>query len=422
MPTSVGRPLFLLRDDVVDDRAPLLGFGAIDEIGLLDSDQRPVGRNHHHVEVVDLGELGGLGLGRAGHARQLLVLAEVVLEGDGGERLILALDLDAFLGFDGLVQPVAPPASGHQPTRELVHDDDAAVFDHVLHVQVVMDVSPEPLLHVVEQGHVGRIVEAARLQPMRQQLLGLRHAALGERRRLVLLVDDVVAGCLEPIAILALDLALVNLAALQLGDDAIDFVVQVGGLFGRAGNDQRSPGLVDEDAVDFVDDREVVPALHHGAEVELHVVAEIVEAELVVGAVGDVAGVGDLPLLIVQLVLNDADAHAEEAVQAPHPFRVAAGQVVVDGDHVDALALERVQIGGQGGDQRLAFTGLHLGDGAAVQRHAADQLDVVVTHVQHAAAGFADHREHLGQQVVDRSRPCRPGPGIRPSSGAARRR
>ena len=94
--------------------------------------------------------------------------------------------------------------------------------------------------------------------------------------------------------------------------------------------------------------------------------------------------------------------HAEEAVEAAHPLRVAAGQVVVDGDDVDALAVERVEVGRQGRDQRLAFAGLHFGDPAAVEHHAADQLHVEVPHVQHAAAGLADDRERLGQQVVER--------------------
>ena len=114
------------------------------------------------------------------------------------------------------------------------------------------------------------------------------------------------------------------------------------------------------------------------------------------------AAVGDLALLVVEVVLDDADRHAEEAVDAAHPFRVAAREVVVDGDDVNALAFERVEIGGQRGDERLAFAGLHLGDRAAVQHHAADQLHVVVPHVQHAAAGFADDGERFGQEVVER--------------------
>ena len=56
-------------------------------------DHRPVGRDRHHAELVDRHELGGLGLGRTGHAGELVVHAEVVLQGDRGERLVLALDL-----------------------------------------------------------------------------------------------------------------------------------------------------------------------------------------------------------------------------------------------------------------------------------------------------------------------------------------
>ena len=80
---------------------------------------------------------------------------------------------------------------------------------------------------------------------------------------------------------------------------------------------------------------------------------------------------------------------------------VAVGQVVVDGDDVDALAFERVQVSGQGSDQGLAFTGAHFGDFAAVQDDAADQLHVEVAHVEEAAAGFADHGEGFDEQVVE---------------------
>ena len=211
-------------------------------------------------------------------------------------------------------------------------------------------------------------------------------------------------------------------ARLQPRDDAIDLVVQVGRLLGGPGDDQRRPRLVDEDAVDLVDDREVVPALHVVRELELHVVAQVVEAELVVRAVGDVGGVGDLPLRVVQVVLDDADRHAEEAVDLAHPLRVAAGEVVVHRDDVDALAFERVQIGGQRRDERLAFAGLHLGDLALVQHRAADELHVEVPHVQHAAAGLADDGERFGQQIVERLAVRRAARGTRRSCRAAARR
>ena len=68
--------------------------------------------------------------------------------------------------------------------------------------------------------------------------------------------------------------------------------VLVGGLVGGAGDDERGAGFVDEDGVHFVDDGVVVAALHAILDFELHVVAQVVEAELIVGAVGDVGGVG----------------------------------------------------------------------------------------------------------------------------------
>ena len=116
-----------------------------------------------------------------------------------------------------------------------------------------------------------------------------------------------------------------------------------------------------------------------------HVVAQVVEAELGVGAVGDVAGVFALPRRVVVALLDRGDADAERVVDRLHPFGVAAGEVVVDGDDVDAVAGQRVEEDGERRGQRLALAGLHLGDRAVVQDHAADQLHVVVALADRAA-------------------------------------
>ena len=114
------------------------------------------------------------------------------------------------------------------------------------------------------------------------------------------------------------------------------------------------------------------------------------------------AAVGFLPLAVVEIVDDDAHGQAEELVKVAHPLGVALGQVVVHGDHVNALARQRVQIDRQGRDQGFSFTGLHLGDFALVQHHSADQLDVEMAHVQGAAAGFARDGERLDQYIVER--------------------
>ena len=210
-----------------------------------------------------------------------------------------------------------------------------------------------------------------------------------------LLVDDVIAG---PSFVLE---GLDEFAEFELGDDDVDASVLVGGLVGGAGDDERGAGFVDEDGVYFVDDAVVVSALNLVLDLELHVVAEVVEAELVVGAVGDIGGVGFAALLVVEVVDDDADGEAEEAVDLAHPFGVAFGEVVVDGDDVDAVAGECVEVAGKRGDEGFAFAGLHLGDLSGVEDDAADHLDVEVPHLHGALAGLADDGEGFGEDGVE---------------------
>ena len=83
----------------------------------------------------------------------------------------------------------------------------------------------------------------------------------------------------------------------QLGHLAAELGVLLVGLVAhRPGDDQRGPGLVDEDRVHLVDDGVRVLPLHPLIEREHHVVAQVIEAELVVGAVGDVGEVGGAAL------------------------------------------------------------------------------------------------------------------------------
>ena len=136
---------------------------------------------------------------------------------------------------------------------------------------------------------------------------------------------------------------------------------------------------------------------------ELHVVAQVVEAEFVVGAVSNIGGVGFFAFLVVQVVHNHAHAQPQEAVQAAHPFGVALGQIVVDRNHVHTSASEGVQIARQGSDQGITFTGLHFGDAPGMEHHAANQLHVEMAHVENAPAGFPHDGESFNQKVVDRS-------------------
>ncbi len=144
----------------------------------------------------------------------------------------------------------------------------------------------------------------------------------------------------------------------------------------------------------------MVAALHAVVERPRHVVAQVVEAELVVGAVGDVRLVGLAARCRGHLRGDDTNLHAQEPVDAAHGLGVAAGQVVVDGDHVDALTGERVEVNGECRGKRLTLTGFHLSDIAEMQRGAAHELHVEVPLPQGPLRRLAHGGESLGQQVV----------------------
>ena len=216
--------------DLLGRVAEFLFLGAVNDVLIFLADQRPVGGNHRDFELVNLLEFRRFGFRRTGHAGELLVHAEIVLEGDGGERLVLALDAHAFLGFHGLVQPVAPAPARHQAAGELVDDDDfgpfVAIPHHVFAVALVEHVRAQGLLHVVVAFDVGGVVQIGQAE----QLFHLEHALFGERRGVVLLVDGVVAGGVFFARLPAFD----HFAAHQLGDDAVDLVILVGGFLARA--------------------------------------------------------------------------------------------------------------------------------------------------------------------------------------------
>ena len=141
-------------------------------------------------------------------------------------------------------------------------------------------------------------------------------------------------------------------------------------------------------------------ALHHVGLIGHHVVAQVVEAELVVGTVGDVGSIGGAACIAVHALCDQADRKAQPAVELAHPLAVALGKVIVDGDNMHALTGEGIQVGGQGSHKSLAFTGLHLGNIAAVQGNAADDLHREVLHAQHAPCGLAADGKGIGQDII----------------------
>ena len=191
---------------------------------------------------------------------------------------------DVLLGLERLVQAFRIAPARHHAAGELVDDHHFVVADDVVLVALEQLVRPQGRVEVMDErrrSRCRRAISPFRRPSSRSMLLELFDALVGEGGGAVLFVE-------------------LEIALADDRDERVERFVELRAVLERAGNDQRRARLVDEDGVDFVDDRVVVSALDHLVARELHVVAQIVEAEFVVGAVGDVGGVGRLALVVVR--------------------------------------------------------------------------------------------------------------------------
>ena len=413
--------------DLLDDGVELHLLVVVDEVRKVLPLDRPVGRHDHDIQVVDLLELVGLGVGGACHAGELRVHPEEVLECYRGEGLGLAQDLHSFLGLDRLVETAGVAASGKYASGELVDDLDLAVVDDVVDVPLVQPVGDHRLGAVVDHLEVAVVVDAGHVIAflvcggdqktlLSEDPLQVVDSLLGEGDVLALLVDPVVAALVEgldgpPVEQLHLRQLVVFsglgvlLALLEELDDSIRSLDLLRVVLGLTRDDERSAGLVYEDRVDLVDYAVGMSPLDLLVETPRHVVAKIVEAQFVVGTVCDVALVG-LPLAHHVLVgHDDSRCQPQIFVHRSHPGGVSGCQVLVDRDDVDPLSGKGVQVGGGDAGEGLSLAGLHLEDVSLVEHDRTHYLDIEVALAEDPPAGLACHGEGLGQNPVETGRP-----------------
>ena len=185
--------------DVFDDLDELRLLVLVDEVGLVLADHRPVRRDRHDAELVGRHELGRLGLGGTGHAGELLVEAEVVLQRDGGEGLVLGLDRHRLLRLDRLVDALVVAAADQDAAGVLVDDHDLVVHHDVVRVALEQRERLDRVVEERDERRVRRLVEVVDAEVV----LDLLDAGLEHADRALLLVDLVVDAGLERLAIFA---------------------------------------------------------------------------------------------------------------------------------------------------------------------------------------------------------------------------
>jgi hypothetical protein len=130
-----------------------------------------------------------------------------------------------------------------------------------------------------------------------------------------------------------------------------------------------------------------------------HLVAQVVEHQLLVAGVDDVPRVGGAPFGGLLAGDDQPGGQAQRAIERRQLRRIAGGQIVVHRDHVHHPPRQRGGGRGQRRRQRLALAGRQLRHPAAQHRRGRHQLHVVGRHAQVTRRHHAQQREHPRHRV-----------------------
>ena len=101
-------------------------------------------------------------------------------------------------------------------------------------------------------------------------------------------------------------------------------------------------------------------ALHHFVQRVFHIVAQIVEAQLIIRGIGDVGGISILTCRVIHVVFDAFNPKAQRFMHAAHPVGIALGEIIVHCHHMHWRASQCVKVAWKCGNQCFAFTGFHF--------------------------------------------------------------
>ena len=363
-----------------------------------------IGRNLDNVHSVDLAELFFFGQGGTRHTCLLLIFIEQILERDRCQRLALSFNLHMLFGLYRLMKSVRIAAARHDTPGKLIDDQHFVILNYIVLVFEHQIMGSEGKNDIMLDLQVLRICQVLNME----ELLNLYHAVFRQVDILLFLIDDKVSSLLDVFSHDGIHLAEfpAGFAAFQLAGQDVACLVKFGGFSALARYDQRSSGLIDQYGVDLINDGKFQASLYQLLFVDDHIVSQIIEAQLIVGDICDVAVISRTALVVVHAVEYDANGKAKELMHLSHPLGITLSQIIIDRYDMHALACQRVQISRKGGNQSLSFTSLHLSDTPLVEDNAADQLHAVMLHAQGADRCFPNHRICFRKNIIQRLAFC----------------
>ena len=373
-------------------------FSTIDEVIFIDTGNLFVRRNLNYVEGINLLELFGFSEGSTSHTGELVIETEEVLEGNCGERGRFLANLDTLFSLDGLMKTFVVTTTVHETASVFVDNYNfTRVGYDIVFVAFEESLSAESLLHMIDKASISGRVK--RLDT--KDFLNFVDTFIGQSDSATLFVDYIV---------------IIGKLSCNFGELIITFWI----VAGWSGNNEWRTGFINQDGVDLIDDCEVELALTQILWVFDHVVAKVVETELVVGHITKISlfassrfQMFETRIIMIfvfifgiidkaSFINDDANGEAEEVIKFTHPTRITLSEIIVYSHNMNTATCQGIEVDWEGCNESFTFASFHLGDVALVKGDTADKLNVKRTHLKDALTGFTNERESVWQNLVKR--------------------
>ncbi len=300
--------------------------------------------------------------------------------------------------FDGLMQTVGITTSRHDTSGKFINDQHLIVLYHIILITEHQIVGPQCQDDIVLDLQILGIRKVIDME----ELLNLFHTCGGQVDDLILLVNDKVSVLFLYHTHDGIHLGqfLYIVTTLHLTCQQIAHFIQCCRLTALSGNDQRGSRFIDQYGVHLINDGIMKSAQNQLFLVDDHVITQIIKSQLIIGNISNITLVCRLSLLGGHVVQNDTNLQSQEFVYLTHPLRITLCQIVIDGNDMDTLAFQSIQISRKSGHQGLTFTGTHLCDTSLMQDDTTDQLYSVMLHVQNTLCSLSYSCISLRKQIV----------------------
>ena len=237
---------------------------------------RFVGRNYHYIHIVNVTEFLFLCFCGTCHSGQLVIHSEVVLKSDGSKGFGLRTHQNAFLCLDCLVEPVAVSSSEHETACKFINNDDFSILYYIVHIPFHYGSGFKSFQNVMVYFHVFRVTEVFNVK----EFFRFGHACVCQTYSLFLFFNCEI------------------IFLFQGFNKSVCNLIKIRRLVSLSGNNQRCSCFINKNGVHLVDDGIIKVTLSQLALVNYHIVAEVIEAELVIGSVCYISLISGLSCLV----------------------------------------------------------------------------------------------------------------------------